>query len=846
MLRPKNKYQKNTISVILLSDCLAKSERIADEKMSDMTVEMHCRIVGDVAKELIKRMPEWLSHELFPKGSELIAAAHDIGKVSPTFQKKINPKADINIDPDLAKSLDKCIGYHFTVSQAALSEENKCISKILGRHHGNTPMDVASSDAEKYGGKDWQKQRTTLLVNLKRYFNADWPKVSSERHSDVLSGLTTVADWIGSGPVFENIEQKNWKDSIIEAVDKSGFVAPKIRKGLTFDNIFKFSPRSIQKKFAESVKTQGVYVLEAPMGVGKTEAALFAAYKALEEGRATGIYFALPTQLTSDRIYDRMNCYLEKILEEQDENRRLLLLHGSAWLKDTEIGEEGSPGSSWFNSSKRGLLAPFAVGTIDQALMAVMNVKHGFVRAFGLAGKVVILDEVHCYDNYTGTILKELVEALRELQCTVIILSATLTDDQRLSIMGAKVKKNSSRKRASEYPLISLYTKDSGYCEVKVEKPESSKVNIHFCKEDIKAIDEVLLRAERGEQVIWIENTVNEAQRLYCLLAAKGKEINVECGLLHSRFIKKDRQKKENEWVGLFGKDGHNDRKIKGRILVGTQVLEQSLDIDADFLVTRICPTDMIFQRIGRLWRHRANDDVRYKEAKREVWILSPDLKDAVNDQKLFGKSEKVYSSYVLCRTLEVWQNISYVSLPGDIRQLLELTYRERDENENMLHYKQEVIQEREKLQRFALHGISRGGKTLPESKASTRYSETESSEVLLIKKKMDTKIGVSLQLLGNSVLLLPKKPDAKQRRQIGAKLLMNTVHVPVYIAPGIKTHEIEWLRKYVYIGDYDESPFRVAFVKDSDELEGVGASEVSKKYDISYNSCLGYYAKER
>jgi CRISPR-associated endonuclease/helicase Cas3 len=139
------------------------------------------------------------------------------------------------------------------------------------------------------------------------------------------------------------------------------------------------------------------------MGLGKTEAALYAAYQLLAKQKATGIYFALPTQLTSNKIHERVNAFLAKILHTTNSNQNALLLHSNAWLK-RELAVEGNPNGSWFEESKRGILAPFAVGTIDQALMAVMNIKHGFVRAFGLAGKVVILDEVHSYDTYTGTL----------------------------------------------------------------------------------------------------------------------------------------------------------------------------------------------------------------------------------------------------------------------------------------------------------------------------------------------------------------------------------------------------------------------------------------------------------
>src|SRR5690606_20205111 len=169
-------------------------------------------------------------------------------------------------------------------------------------------------------------------------------------------------------------------------------------------------------------------------------------YQMLEKGQASGIYFALPTQLTSNKIFERFNQFLAQILDEECQHRSLLL-HANAWLFDTEMGEEGRPGGAWFNQAKRGLLAPFAVGTIDQALMAAMNVKHGFVRAFGLAGKVVILDEVHTYDAYTGTLLDALVELLRSLHCTVIILSATLNQQRRQQLLARPTS-------AVTYPLI--------------------------------------------------------------------------------------------------------------------------------------------------------------------------------------------------------------------------------------------------------------------------------------------------------------------------------------------------------------------------------------------------------
>ena len=172
------------------------------------------------------------------------------------------------------------------------------------------------------------------------------------------------------------------------------------------------------------------------------------------------------------------------------------------------------------------------------------------------------------------------------------------------------------------------------------------------------AIEEALRRAEEGQQVLWIENTVKEAQDIYKKLAGRASGIGVAYGLLHSRFSKTDRAVNEKIWVKYFGKDGVKTRTQQGRILVGTQVLEQSLDIDADFLITRFAPTDMLLQRLGRLWRHE--ETVRLPTARREAWILAPDLSAAVlSPEQTFGSTAKVYAPYVLCRSLAVWQRDS-------------------------------------------------------------------------------------------------------------------------------------------------------------------------------------------
>ena len=235
-------------------------------------------------------------------------------------------------------------------------------------------------------------------------------------------------------------------------------------------------------------------------------------------------------------------------------------------------------------------------------------------------------------------------------------------------------------------------------------------------------------------------------------------------------------------------------------------MLEQSLDIDADFLVSRIAPTDMLLQRLGRLWRH--TETLRPAAAKREAWILAPELAAAVSaPEKQFGASAKVYAPYVLCRSLEVWQALVEVRLPGQIRDLIEDTYRSRDnESEELRNFLHQLTKEREKLHRFAMLGLSQGVKTQPEEKAQTRHSDQETTDILLIRacqhdrEKQQTRV----TLLSGEQLSVPdngRSLSRKQRREVTAALMQNTVKVAEYIAPkAIDKKQLQWLGDYFYL----------------------------------------------
>lgn len=857
MLRKRNLYSKKENSFIAYQDCPAKTyEDESGNKQLGRSVFDHCQIVGEVAKELIKR--SLVSH-LFPKGSSFTAATHDIGKVSPTFYSKLYIACGLAKLPNIQPELEKRWGGHAGVSQltAVALGAPEYIPEILGQHHGFMPC-VGGMRAldEVFGSDAWQREREKLLDALRVALNESWPQVESYAIARLLAGLTSVSDWIGSGQHFDH-PNDSWQEKIAQAVDEAGFIKPEFKTRLSFQQIFGFAPRQAQRLFFEKVTGPGVYILEAPMGLGKTEAALHAAYQLLSTQQASGIYFALPTQLTSNKIYERFNQFLEQILSA-DCQHRSLLLHANAWLFDTEMGEEGRPGGAWFSQAKRGLLAPFAVGTIDQALMAAMNVKHGFVRAFGLAGKVVILDEVHTYDAYTGTLMDALVQLLRQLDCTVIILSATLNQERRQEMIGCETF-------SSDYPLITaLPNIDNSVIEVSVPMTETRQLGIRLIQDDKPAVEQALLRAEQGQQVLWIENTVKEAQERYLQLASRAQHVGAECGLLHSRFSFSDRKAIETRWVGLFGKEGWIEgRQQRGRILIGTQVLEQSLDIDADFLISRFAPTDMLLQRFGRLWRH--TDCPRNPYARQEAWLLGPALDHAIESpQTAFGSTAYVYSAYVLCRSLEVWSDLKHIFLPRDIRRLIEATYEKRHEEGAMARWYRELKEGgrnrlgQNALQQLARVGLSQAGKTQSESKAQTRYSEADSFEVLLLRSisyDPEQQAGI-LVLLNGEQVRLPLNRSALTRADWRERTKRLTQEI-VQVRPSESPLEIsrERLQKFglhhcFYLGNPmwqdDESLLRLALVDETEQLRGLENQQVHDRYDIEYRPDLGYWTVKK
>ncbi|HEY9167074.1 MAG TPA: CRISPR-associated helicase Cas3' [Candidatus Kryptonia bacterium] len=677
-----------------------------------ISVLEHMLNVGFVARAMAQKRQEILSlFRVAPSLVGTLAALHDLGKISPGFQRKCEEWLKLKGLLEIAQRGrwdSEMEGDHGKVSHAALQkifnekgmDERSAtyLSTVLGGHHGrlNRPNERGfkpqKAIIEDLSGINWEEERKSAAETVVSEFGIRFSDLLVDDSSPALwwlAGLTSVADWIGSDeryfPAEGRIEVTRVPDVAKKCIEEIGLIRPEIVTGLSFLDLFGFKPNEIQSAALSTITNHGVYVIEAPMGTGKTEAALGVAYHLLCDGKASGIYFALPTQATSNRMHLRMKKFVKRIAPDADESK---IIHSNSWLLDVRVPlspartsggkeEDAQTGRDWFSSAKRALIAPFGVGTVDQALLGIVAAKHFFVRHFALAGKVVILDEIHSYDLYTGTLIDRLIETLEVLGCTVIVLSATLSKLRRGKIVSAE--NNHGIPGSKEpYPLITGRRLGEVLEPLSVQPPVPRSVDILF-KADAEAMSIAVEKASKGACVLWVSNTVEAAQKAYTQIR-QSNSFSFPIGLLHSRFPFWRREELENEWMNRLGKDSSTRC---GSILVSTQIVEQSVDLDADLMITGLAPTDMLLQRLGRLWRHDRKDR---PISKRQLYIIEEqtnlaELRKIEKKEilKVLGDKALVYDPYVLLRSLEQWKRRKKINIPRDIRKMIEATYKKRE-----------------------------------------------------------------------------------------------------------------------------------------------------------------------
>lgn len=859
-----NKLNSSSPRALPLNECLAKTIQLFSQPAQPgCTVEAHLEATYFVAKQLLNILKTKRAGELFDSRVLIGPLLHDIGKLTPGFQDKIYNALGRSVHLTFGNLSEMDKNENHAVAGFCTFQSNDYnypgLAQICASHHGSFCNAGLTSEKTFWVGQhSWAQMRRELIHRLCDRFHlplSDLPDKTNVLFPLYL-GLTTVADWISSSAELRQGESLS-EEQACELVQKAGFRSFEMKRNLSFHDVFPFDPNHLQKKAAESVYPGGIYVLEIEMGAGKTEAALYLAYKLLAEHKHSGIYFALPTQLTSEKIYDRFNPFLDIILDDSQPKRRSLLLHGRAWLKNSLSEDCDDPekaknylDDAWFDQRKRGLLAPFAVGTIDQLLMAVINVRHNYLRAFGAAGKVIILDEIHSYDAYTGTLIKVLIEKLRNWGCTVIILSATLTHQHRHEFI-LDTSPISSQENA--YPLLSI---NDGNRISYYPIPSTAKKEVAIRHSDNleRSLQHVIQHAQNGESVLWIENTVAQSQEIYKMLRGR-IDNNIEIGLVHSRFQYSRRQENENYWTNLLGKDTTASIRQSGKILIGTQVLEQSLDIDADYLVTRLCPTDMLLQRIGRLWRHRIIDAFRPQGALCIAEILNE--KPYSNSEKKNIKNETrkyVYAPYVLVRSEEVFKEINSIELPRDIRSLMEQTYAPRPETGYYLQLQEELASEVNNLQRKANINSGNAYPTGDDSEyASTRSSDQPTIELLLIEDYLESERLIKIWGCEKYMRIPPVEAEKSRKSRVAAKLYKYMVRIGLSMAP--EYVNCPWLEhilplRTVYADNVH--PLQAAFINESGTLLNasklplnVAQRQEQEVYTYTYDNELGFYREK-
>ncbi|NLN84441.1 MAG: CRISPR-associated helicase Cas3', partial [Firmicutes bacterium] len=576
-------------------------------------------------------------------------------------------------------------------------------------HHGEFPNDslLIKQGIEKFhvGGKIWQETQENIFSELLNVIDIKLPLAYPEGNQltnpifILLAGLTTTSDWIASNEDFFPFLNADLPPTDYFAIaEKQAQHALKTlgwygwkSKGApaTFKELFpKFSPNALQQKIIEiapDLVPPFMAIIEAPTGTGKTEASFYLADTILQKEHNAGIYIAMPTQATSNQMFSRTAEFLA--FRYGDDELNLHLVHGASLLtnleeqfKPTGIWGDEQPDMSnirshaWFLPRKRTLLAPFGVGTVDQTFLSVLKSKHFFLRLFGLSHKILIFDEVHAYDIYMTEIFKTLLHWLSAVGTSVIILSATLPLQTRKELMQA-YHAHQMVEESVEFPRLSTVSEGSAQV-INIGEFPSRKIQLGWIGQDINNITSTLKdKLSEGGCAAVLCNRVQRAQEIYNAVTDAFKDEKVETILFHARFPLCWREDIEARVLSNFGK-GNGKRPLRS-IVIATQVIEQSLDLDFDVMITDLAPVDLLIQRIGRLHRHEnsSNPPKRPDKLKHPQCIISAPSIENDNLSPDFDLDSHIYSPYILYRTLLSLGKRQVLVLPKETDELIDNVY---------------------------------------------------------------------------------------------------------------------------------------------------------------------------
>ena len=520
-------------------------------------------------------------------------------------------------------------------------------------HHGQ-PLQLEGKDTLPHNSRLWtgmggldpfaQLRRVGDLA--RNWFPKAWepggqPLPSKPEFQHHFLGLCTLADWIGSnekwfefvdepdGAYMERVARRKAK----EAVEAIGLDLSRQRAAFSvapgFNALFGDDKqlKAIQQAAAQDTPIEEpLVIIESETGSGKTEAALWRFARMYEKGLVDGLYFALPTRAAAVQLHRRVGDFAASLFPEQHRPPVVLAVPGYEPDADAEevalqgynshaAGHHEADDRPWAaESSKRYLAAQIAVGTVDQAMMAALKVRHSHMRAACLSRNLLVVDEVHASDPYMRRILKALLDAHRGAGGYALLMSATLGSAARHQWLATgRVNPGYAPPLddaiAAPYPAVTVMSSGGAPTGAgENHRPKTVHITAKPLLHDFGQAAETALQAARaGVKVLVIRNTVSYAIATQeALEQAAGSDrgllfsANGIVTLHHSRFAPGDRRLLDGEVESRLGRE----RPAGGLVVVGTQTLEQSLDIDADLLITDLCPVDVLLQRIGRLHRH--------------------------------------------------------------------------------------------------------------------------------------------------------------------------------------------------------------------------------------------------
>ncbi len=629
----------------------------------------------------------------------VIAALHDIGKVNVGFQARIWRNSDLPtgrrrpgraghtldltpvLDPDKDRETADWffdnLGWWWDAIESwdDLDGQTVCGLFVAALSHHGQPLELESRYGANAGiWQDWGDLRPRAYVErighlARQWFPAAWDSggqrlPSKPEFQHHFLGLCTLADWIGSNedwfpfvdePREDYVEQA--RRQARRAVRAAGLDVTEQRA--LFDGTPGFPslfpqvagpPNAIQQAAAETSLEEPLVIIESETGSGKTEAALWRFARMYEGGLVDGLYFALPTRAAAKQLHGRVTRFVEQLLPGDARPEPVLAVPGylrageaeGRRLQDYVVwwDDQRHDGRRWAaESAKRYLAAQIAVGTVDQAMMAALKVRHSHMRAACLARNLLIVDEVHASDPYMRRVLKALLDLHLGAGGHALLMSATLGSVARREWLSAgRVRPGDApgpdEAVSAPYPAVSVMAAAGGESIAAAGENRQEKTVAMVSEPLIHDFDRVaklaLEGARNGAKVLVVRNTVSNAVATQEALERDAADddalpfsVNGVGTLHHGRFAADDRRLLDDAVEFTLGRN----RESGGLVVVGTQTLEQSLDIDADLLITDLCPVDVLLQRIGRLHRHRRGDRPAEYGYPRCV-VLTPDGED--------------------------------------------------------------------------------------------------------------------------------------------------------------------------------------------------------------------------